>query len=287
MKSQYEVKRLIFFFTVIPVALVLVFSYIPIFSVFFYSLTDWSGDALTDFSFVGLANYKTILTNPNYIELFKNTIWYMLSSIPQLIFALILAIILNDKIRGEKGFKAIVMIPYLLNGVVVALLFGSFLNQTGGLNQLLAMLGIDSQIDWLTNSKFVNPILASVSIWRYYGFNFILFLAAIQSIPENLYEACDIDGASYWHRIRYLILPSIRRILFINILLSVSGAIQVFEIPYIMTSGNFGSSTPLIAINQIAFQDMRVGLGAAFSVIILLIVAAVVLIQNLLFKEEN
>ncbi|MFV0556133.1 MAG: carbohydrate ABC transporter permease [Lactovum sp.] len=287
MKSQYEVKRLIFFFTVIPVALVLVFSYIPIFSVFFYSLTDWSGDALTDFSFVGLANYKTILTNPNYIELFKNTIWYMLSSIPQLIFALILAIILNDKIRGEKGFKAIVMIPYLLNGVVVALLFGSFLNQTGGLNQLLAMLGIDIQIDWLINSKFVNPILASVSIWRYYGFNFILFLAAIQSIPENLYEACDIDGASYWHRIRYLILPSIRRILFINILLSVSGAIQVFEIPYIMTSGNFGSSTPLIAINQIAFQDMRVGLGAAFSVIILLIVAAVVLIQNLLFKEEN
>lgn len=287
MKSQNEVKKLIFFFTVIPVALVLVFSYIPIFAVFFYSLTDWSGDKLNDFTFVGLSNYKMILTNPNYIALFKNTLWYMLSSIPQLIFALILAIILNDKIRGEKGFKAIVMIPYLLNGVVVALLFSSFLNQSGGLNQILGLFGIDSQMDWLTNSKVVNPILASISVWRYYGFNFILFLAAIQSIPENLYEACDIDGASYWYRIRYLIIPSIRRILFINILLSVSGAIQVFEMPYIMTSGNFGSSTPLIAINQIAFQDMRVGMGAAFSVIILVIVATVVIIQNLLFKEED
>ncbi|WOO88573.1 sugar ABC transporter permease [Mollicutes bacterium LVI A0078] len=287
MKSQNEVKKLIFFFTVIPVALVLVFSYIPIFAVFFYSLTDWGGDKLNDFTFVGLANYKMILTNPNYIALFKNTIWYMLSSIPQLIFALILAIILNDKIRGEKGFKAIVMIPYLLNGVVVALLFSSFLNQSGGLNQILGIFGIDSQMDWLTNSKVVNPILASISVWRYYGFNFILFLAAIQSIPENLYEACDIDGAGYWYRIRYLIIPSIRRILFINILLSVSGAIQVFEMPYIMTSGNFGSSTPLIAINQIAFQDMRVGMGAAFSVIILIIVATVVVIQNLLFKEED
>lgn len=287
MKSQQEVKRLIFIFTVIPIALVLVFSYIPIFAVFFYSLTDWGGDKLTDFSFVGLSNYKMILTNPNYIQLFKNTLWYMVSSIPQLIFALYLAIVLNDKIRGEKGFKAIVMIPYLLNGVVVALIFATFLNQNGGLNQLLGMVGIDSNIDWLTNSNVVNPILASISVWRYYGFNFILFLAAIQSIPDNLYEACDIDGASQWDRIRFLIIPSIRRILFINILLSVSGAIQVFEMPYIMTGGNYGSSTPLIAINQIAFQDMRVGLGAAFSVIILVIVVVVVLIQNLLFKEED
>lgn len=287
MKSQNEVKKLIFFFTVIPVALVLVFSYIPIFAVFFYSVTDWGGDKLTDFTFVGLDNYKMILTNPNYLGLFKNTIWYMLSSIPQLIFALLLAIILNDKIRGEKGFKAIVMIPYLLNGVVVALLFSSFLNQSGGLNQILGIFGIDSNMDWLTNSNIINPILASISVWRYYGFNFILFLAAIQSIPDNLYEACDIDGASQWHRIKYLILPSIRRILFINILLSISGAIQVFEMPYIMTGGNYGSSTPLIAINQIAFQDMRVGLGAAFSVIILIIVATVILIQNLLFKEED
>ncbi|WOO86784.1 sugar ABC transporter permease [Mollicutes bacterium LVI A0039] len=287
MINQKDVKKLIFFFTVIPISLVLIFSYIPIFAVFFYSLTDWSGNKLLDFDFVGLSNYKLILTNPNYLQLFKNTIWYMVASIPQLIFALYLAIILNDKIRGEKGFKAIVMIPYLLNGVVVALIFATFLNQNGGLNQFLGFFGIESNLDWLTNSKIVNPVLASISVWRYYGFNFILFLAAIQSIPDNLYEACDMDGASQWHKIKYLIIPSIRRILFINILLSVSGAIQVFEMPYIMTSGNYGSSTPLIAINQIAFQDMRVGLGAAFSVIILVIVVVVVVIQNLLFKEED
>lgn len=287
MTYNSEKRKLIILFTIVPIALVLIFSYIPIIAVFFYSLTDWTGGKLTDFDFVGLSNYKTILTNPNYLVLFKNTLWYMFAIVPQLIISLALAIVLSEKIRGEKGFKAVVMIPYILNGVVVALLFSNFFNQAGGLNQILSAVGIDSNLDWLTNATMVNPVLASISIWRGYGFNFILFLAAIQSIPDELYEASDMDGASYFQRIKHIILPSIRRIIFINVLLSISGAIQVFEMPYIMTGGNYGSSTPLIAINQIAFQDMRVGLGAAFSVIILVIVVVAVLVQNIFFKEEN
>jgi multiple sugar transport system permease protein len=125
-----------------------------------------------------------------------------------------------------------------------------------------------------------------VSIWRYTGINFVIFLGAIQSIPSELYEASSIDGASRWQQFRYIILPGIRPVIGLLTILAISGAINVFEIPYVITGGANGSATFVIETVQTAFQSRKVGLASAMAVIVLVLVLIVAIIQRTFFKDE-
>jgi len=151
---------------------------------------------------------------------------------------------------------------------------------------MIGLEGLTQQ--WLQNLKIVNPAIASISIWRYYGMNFIMFFGALQTIPAELFEAAAVDGATKWQEIKFISIPSIKSVLYINVLLSISGSIQVFEIPYIMMNGSNGTITPVIQIQQSAFQEDKYGFGAALSIVVFVIVVIVVQLQNILRKRgEN
>jgi multiple sugar transport system permease protein len=279
-------KIIIVLFLILPIIHLLVFSYIPIISNVYLSFTNYKG--IGEAKFIGLKNYKRLLTDPQYIMLFKNCLWYMVVAIPQLIFAFVLAIFVNGKFRGLNLFKSILIIPYLLNGVIVSTIFIIFFNNSGTLNLILDTIGLGNlQQQWLQKLSLVNPAIASISIWRYYGVNFIMFFGGLQTIPSELFEAAAVDGCTKWQEIRFISIPSIRKILFINILLSISGSIQVFEIPYIMMNGSNGTVTPVIQIQQSAFSDNRMGFAAALSIMVFVIVVIAVGLQSFINKKGD
>lgn len=278
-------KLIIITFLAIPLLHLVIFSYVPIIFNFILSFTNWKGIDMP--RFIGIRNYKKLFTDPQYIIMFKNCLWYFIVAIPQLIFAFVLAIVVNGKFRGLNLFKGILIVPYLLNGVIVSTIFIIFFNNSGTLNTILEFLKLDNLTNkWLQDLKIVNQSIASISIWRYYGLNFIMFFGALQTIPAELYEAARIDGCNKLHEIRYISIPYIRRVLFINILLSVSGSIQVFEIPYIMLNGANGTLTPVIQIQQ-SMQDNRIGFASAIAVLVFFVVLIAVGIQKIFIKEER
>ncbi|BCJ96101.1 ABC transporter permease [Anaerocolumna cellulosilytica] len=284
MKKTKSSRIIIVLFLLIPVIQLLVFSYIPILSNIYLSFTNYKGVGIP--KWIGLKNYERLFTDPQYIMVFKNCLWYMLVAIPQLVFAFVLAIFVNGKFRGLNLFKGVLIIPYLLNGVIVSTIFIIFFNNSGTLNLLLETVGLGQfKQQWLQNLKLVNPSIASISIWRYYGMNFIMFFGALQTIPGDLFEAAAVDGCTKWQEIKYISIPSIRKVLFINILLSVSGSIQVFEIPYIMMNGANGTVTPVIQIQQSAFSENRVGFAAALSILVFVIVVIAVGLQSIFNKK--
>lgn len=286
MKKSKSSRIIIFAFLVIPVIHLLIFSYIPILTNLYLSFTNYKGIGTPNW--IGLKNYKRLLTDPQYIALFKNCLWYMVVSIPQLVFAFVLAVFVNGKFRGLSVVKGILIIPYLLNGVIVSTIFIIFFNNSGTLNLILESIGLGKfQHQWLQDLKLVNPAIASISIWRYYGMNFIMFFGALQTISSELYEAAAVDGCTKWQEILYISIPSIRNVLFINVLLSVSGSIQVFEIPYIMLNGANGTVTPVIQIQQSAFAENRMGFAAALSILVFVIVLMAVGLQNILTKKGD
>ena len=289
MKKTKSRNILIILFLAVPVIHLLVFSYIPIIFNVLLSFTNWRGTGQVEWFNYGIKNYKRLFTDPQYISIFKNCLWYMIVAIPQLLFAFALAVFVNGKFRGLNLFKGILVIPYLLNGVIVSTIFIIFFNNSGTLNLILDSIGLgDLTNRWLDSLKLVNPSIASISIWRYYGMNFIMFFGALQTIPEELFEAAAVDGCTKWKEIVYITMPSIRNVLFINVLLSISGSIQVYEIPYIMMNGANGTVTPVIQINQSAFSDNRVFFAAALSIMVFFIVLIAVGLQTLLTKKgEN
>ncbi len=286
MKQTKSSRIMIAAFLVLPIIHLLVFSYVPIISNVILSFTNYRGTGTP--RFIGLSNYKRLLTDPQYTLLFKNCLWYMLVAIPQLVFAFALSIFVNGKFRGLGLFKGILIIPYLLNGVIVSTIFIIFFNNSGTLNTILNSIGLGALThQWLQDLKLVNPAIASISIWRYFGQNFIMFFGALQTVPAELYEAAAVDGCSKWQEIKYISVPAIKNVLFINILLSISGSIQVFEIPYIMMNGSNGTTTPVIQIQQSAFADNRLGFAAALSILVFVVVVISVGLQSIFNKKAE
>jgi multiple sugar transport system permease protein len=284
---SYDAQRrvIIILFSIVPVALLITFAYIPVANMFYYSFTDWNG--FSDKEFVGFENYLTIFTDPEYFVVFKVSLYYFFATFVQMGLALYFATILSFNVRFKNFFKGVLFFPYLLNGVAIGFMFLFFFRPEGTLDTVLNALGLGEFIQlWLGNPDIINISLAGTSIWRYMGFNFIIFLGAISSIPKDVYEAAEIDGANKWHQFRYIILPSIRRIIQLNLILAISGALSAFEIPYIMTAGANGSKTFVIQTVDIAFKYGKVGLGSAMAVVLMIIVIVVTLIQKKFFKED-
>ncbi|MFK4341023.1 MULTISPECIES: carbohydrate ABC transporter permease [unclassified Paenibacillus] len=274
-------------FSFIPLALLVTFAYLPVINMFKYSFSDWNGYSKR-LEYVGFENYTKIFTDPEYFSVFKVSLYYFVATFVQMGLALYFATILSFQTWFKNVFKGILFFPSLMNGVAIGFIFLFFFKPDGTLDTLLQALGLGSYIKlWLGNPEIINISLAGTSIWRYMGFNFIVFLGAISSISSDLYEASDMDGANRWHQFRYIILPSIKRILQLNLILAISGAISAFDIPYIMTGGSNGSKTFVIQTIDVAFKYSKVGLASALAVILLLIVIVVTLLQRLLIRGEE
>lgn len=274
-------------FLIVPLALLITFTYLPVLNMFWYSLTEWDGLSTTK-EFVGLDNYREIFTRPDLFRTFYVSLYYAVGAFVQMIIALFLATALSGRLRARNLFKGIFFFPYLINGVAIGFVFLYFFRPEGTLDATLALLGLENLTQqWLGDASIVNISLAATSVWRYTGLTFVLFLGAIQSIPGEIYEAAELDGANRWHQFRYIIAPSIRPIISLTTILAIAGAISVFEIPYIMTGGRNGSETFVIKTVNLAFVNNKVGLASAMAVVLFAIVLIVTWIQRRLVPEEK
>lgn len=276
-------------FLAIPLALLFLFTYLPLGDMFRYSVYRWDG--YSDPVYIGLDNYKTIFEDPRYFASLKTSLYYFAGSLLQIAVALYFSTVFFYKLRGKNLFKGILFFPYLLNGVAIGFVFLYFFKPGGALDSLLMLCGVpESALPlWLGNTALINVSLTFVSVWRYMGQNMVMFGGATQSISGDFFEAAQIDGADKWQQFWYIILPNIRGILALNLILAVKGAISVYEIPFIMTKGGGGSMTFVIKTLQTAFTDKKIGLACAMGVVLLVLVMIVTVVQKRFIegKEED
>lgn len=289
-RDQLNTKFFIFLFCLIPVLLMITFTYYPAVKLFYYSVTDYDGLA-KDPNYVGLYNWKKLFSNPDLFVTLKNCIYYIIGGCVQNALALLLAVILNDKvIKGRKVFRGIIFMPFVLNGTAVSFLFRYFYNfDKGPLNILLRTLSL-TPVKWLGNEAVVNWSLAYVCLWRFSGYIMVIYLAALQAIPYEYYEAATIDGASSWQRFVHITLPQIKSIIGMQMFLNISGAVNIFDIPYVITNGgpNGASMTLAIKATSLAFTFKNYGLASAYSVFCMAVIILLYVLQNkVFFRKES
>ena len=285
MSYANQQKLVVFTFLLFPVILLLVFGFLPILNMFFYSFLQWDG--IGEKTFIGIKNYIELFSRQENLRVFGVSIYYFVGSLVQLALALLFAVILSSKMRAQNFFKGVLFFPNLVNGVAIGFIFLYFFKDTGTLNEVLKVFGLEGKVLWLTDPGMVNYSLTFTSIWRYMGFNVVMFVAAIQSLPSDMYEAANLDGASGWQQFWYLTFPGIAPMIQINMILAVKGAVSVFEIPYIMTGGGNGSSTFVIRTMDTAFKFNKIGLASAMAIVLTVIVLAVSAIQNRMFRNSE
>lgn len=275
-------------FLFVPLLLLVVFTYLPVINIIWYSLNDWNG--LSPMEFCWFDNYIEIFSDPEYFLVLFNSIYYLAGSVVQMALGLFFAVLLSFRVRFKGFFKGTMFFPYLINGVAVGLIFVFFFRTDGTLNLILQNLfGVTEAQNFLENAPMNNVLLAGVSVWRYMGFNLVMFIGAIQSVSPELYEAAEMDGAGKLRIFFSIIFPMIKSIIALNLILAVKGAVSVFEVPYIMTKGSFETSTFVIRTIELGIKNPRrqIGLASALSMVLFLIIMAVTAIQKLLFKEKS
>jgi multiple sugar transport system permease protein len=267
--------------------LLVTFTYVPVGNMVWYSFHRWDGlDPTMDPA--GWQNYVRVFTDEQYWRVFLVSIYYFAASFVQIALALYFAVVLSFSVRFRNLFKGILFFPYLLNGVAVGFVFLYLFQPGGTLDTVLRVVGLGGHTRyWLGDPDVANFSLAGTSVWRFTGLSFVLFLGAIQSIPGEIYEAAEIDGANRWHQFRFIIAPGIRRIISLSFILAISGSLSVFEIPFIMTGGANGTRTFVVQAYETAFQFRQIGLASAMAVVLLLIVLLITWIQRRLVPDDE
>ncbi len=267
---------------VAPIMLgLLVFTYGPTLASFVMSLMRWDG--LTPPSFVGLDNYVTLLTSDAvYGRSLANTAYFAVGSVPlSMLFGLGMALLVNQKVRGVTLFRALFFLPVVTSSVAIGLVWAwMFSSYYGVINGVLNLVGIPS-LPWLGSVAWAMPAVIIVSIWYRVGYDMVLFLAGLQGIPEQLYEAAKIDGANNWQLFRHVTLPLLSPTTFFILIISVIGSFQVFNIIYVMTKGGPGYATSVYIyyLYQTAFQHFKMGYGSAMAFVLFVLLAGLTLIQ--------
>jgi ABC-type sugar transport system permease subunit len=219
-------------FLLVPVALLAVLTYIPMVQMFVLSVFEWDGFGPTK-TYVGLDNYFELFSDPELYGVFFVSLYYLVGSFIQIALALYLATIISTDTKFKNFFKGVIFFPYLINGVAISFIFVYFFRPEGVLDSFTALFGADPAANplWIGDRSLVNISLTFVSVWRYIGLNFVLFLGAIQSIAPEILEAAEVDGANRWQQLRFLIIPGIKPIIALSLILGIAGSLSAFEIP--------------------------------------------------------
>lgn len=251
------------------------------------SFTNWN--LLRPPQNIGLENYQTLLADPNFWHALKLTGLYVLYNIPlQTVLALLLAVLMDRLVRSVF-VRGIIILPYLLSNVVVAMIFLWFLHPLlGYLNGIITWLGFERQPFFGSPDQSLATV-AGVNIWRHMGFTALLFYAGLQSIPKMLYEAASIDGASEWGMFRRITLPLLRPVMVFVLVTSVIGSFQIFDTVAVATSGGPVNSTRVIVwyIYENAFAFFKMGYASAMSVVLCGILIVFTLLQMRLLRANQ
>ncbi len=269
---------------VAPALLVIgVFFFVPVIAAFGASLTDFDLYALADIRnlrFVGFANYQRLLQLPEFWDALGHTLYFVVAGVPLSIFAsLAAALLLNSKLAHCKPFFRTALFAPVVTTVVAMAVIWNYLFHTryGWVNYALSGIGVHP-IDWLGDPHWAMPTIILFAVWKNFGYNMIIFIAGLQSIPEDLYEAARIDGASYWQQFRFITWPSLAPTLLLVSMLTMAGYFQLFAEPYVMTQGGPLQSTVsvLYFMYDEGFKWWRVGSASAvaFLLFVLMFVVA-------------
>ncbi len=271
-------------FMTIPLLLLFVFTYLPFAEMFGFSFYNMK--YVGERKFVGLDNYVKVFQRKDCFGALKLSIYYMVGSIVQLAIALYLATILSFKVRLGKLFKGFMFFPYLINGIAIGFIFKFFYTRGFVFDTVLQWCGfeLENLPYWLRDQRINNISLVGTSVWRYFGQNMVLFIGAIMSVDSTLYESSMLDGANRFQQFRYIILPSIRTIVMLNVILSITGSLSAFEPPYVITDGANGTGTYFVVMHEIAHTQQKVGLASAMAIVLLVIILFATVLQKLFFK---
>jgi ABC-type sugar transport system permease subunit len=267
-----------------------VFILIPVIAGLLISFTDW--DILSAPEFIGVDNYIELLTDdPLFWHTLKNTVLYSLVVIPGgMIVSLGLALALSGKIRGVGIYRTIYFLPYVCSTVSIALVWRwIYQPDFGVLNAIFSSVGLP-RLGWLTDRNMALFSVALVAIWHSMGYNMVIFLAGLKSIPAMYYEAAQIDGASPPQHFRFITLPLLTPTIFFVLTISLIASFQVFGMVYVMTDGGPGDSTQVYVFYlwQNAFTYFRMGYASAMAYILFLIMLLITLMQvRLLGRRVN
>jgi len=280
---QKERSQFIAISLLIPMSLLAVFVIFPAFNLITMSFTDWDGYSSTK-AYIGFENYLSMFSNKDLWLSIKNNAIYFIIHLLAIPLELAFAVLLLGKLKAAKFYKTITLMPYIINGVAISYAFAYFYSPiNGAFDSVLTFLGLESLIrSWLSDSRIVNYVLGSVSLWRFAGYHVILFMAALQSISKDRIEAAIVDGASTWQIFRFIQVPSIMLMVDFVLFDNIRGSLQVFDIPFVMTSGGpgYASSTFSLYTIKTAFDYSNFGLAATMAVAIMTMVIILYFVQN-------
>lgn len=273
----------------LPAGIVLlIFFFIPFFQTIGLSFLNYSNNIYNP-SFAGLENYVQILHNPIFYKVMWNTLLYLVVAVPILaIIPLFLAILINQKIKGITLYKILIYLPVIVSIVVAAIAFKWLYAQQGILNYILNVMHINS-IGWLTDPKYAIYSVIIVTIWKGIGYYMMIYLAALMSVPKELYEACDIDGANFLTKHLTVTVPHIMPTIALVTTISSISAMKIFAEIYVMTKGGPLNSTKTIVyyIYEKAFENLDLGYASAMAVILLIIVMSFSLVNIFCFERNK
>jgi len=291
MNRTYRNKPAIFLFLLPAAILFIGIIIVPIIMSTYYSLHDWNG--FSDMKFVGFDNYVELFNNPavNFPQALLNAVLYMLASVfIQLPFSLLLALLLAKGRKGSRLFLSVYFIPVLLSTVVIGQLWLKIYNPDYGiLNVALKSIGLESWARVWLGDRGTALIAAFIpTLWQYTGYHMLLMYAGIRGVPQELREAALIDGATEWQINRRIIIPMIKPIIRVCVIISVTGALKVFDLIYILTSGGPAHATevPSTLLVSMMFLRNRYGFASAIAVILIFLCFLVAYIIRKSFKTE-
>lgn len=277
-KRQFIVVSLI-----IPTCLLIAFVMVPAFDLFRMSFTNWDGYS-PESKFIGLENYVSMFKNADLWQSLKNNAVYFLVHLCMIPVELAFAVLLVSKLKAAKFYKTMVFMPYIINGVAIAYAFSYFFSPiNGAFDAILEVLHLEMlSRNWLSDTKIVNFVLSFVSVWRFSGYHVILFMAALQSLPQDVQEAGRVDGANAWQMFKYIQIPSVMLMVDFILFDNIRGALQVFDIPFVITNGGpgYASSTFTLYTIKTAFTFSNFGLASTMAVAIMIMIVVIYLIQN-------
>jgi multiple sugar transport system permease protein len=262
---------------------------IPIVATLGLAFMQWNSYSTPEW--VGLDNFRRLWASETFWTALRNTAYYAAGHIPlTLVAALGFAILLNRRLRGIGIFRTALFFPYITSLVAVAVVWNMLLSpEVGPVNQMLRAIGIDNPPGWTTSTTWAMPAVILASVWRDLGYYMILYLAGLQTIPGELYEAAQVDGASAWQRFWSITVPSLRPTTFFVLIMLTISSFKVFDLVQVMTEGGPGRST--LVLSQVIFREGitqgRFGYSSAVSMVLFVIVLTITLVQFRLQRRSE
>ena len=264
-----------------------IFIFIPVCFSFLLSVMKWDGSS-TPMEFVGLSNFQKLFNDSAFKISLMNTFEYAIFTVPlTMIAALLIAVLLNSKIKGIVIYRTAFFFPYVASLVAVGAVWNMlFQPEFGPINEFLKFIGVANPPRWAASTDWAMLVIIIVSIWKYMGYYMIVYLAALQGISADLYEAASLDGATGLKKLRYITIPMLKPTTFFVVIMLTIQCFKVFDLIYVMTQGGPGQSTNVLVnhIYNAAFVDFRFGYASASAIVLFAIVLVVTLIQ---FKGEK